>query len=419
MPPIWGYRVLTDRACRSAAAKDKAYRLTDDKGLHLFVAPTGHKGWRYRYRWQGKEKLLTFGPYPDISLREAREMRDEARRSLRSGIDPGAPLTRAESPSLRSVAERWLALQADVWKPKHAADVEKSLTDEVFPTLGARAIDTISSRDILDLLTKIQARGATELAHRVRARLSLIFRAAMVAGQAPADPAAAVAAALKPIVKRKHPALLDIKQARDCLLKVESEPGFPAVKLASRLLALTAARPGMIRFAELHEFHELDGDDPVWRVPAAKMKLERHAAEQAAYDFVLPLSRQAAETVRVAAELTAQRKYLFASASQSHKPISENALNTAYRRVGYARRHVPHGWRATFATIMNERAMELDRPGDRAVIDLMLAHQPVGVEAHYNRAAYMTRRRQLAQEWADLLLQGVPTPRALLEGPRR
>lgn len=269
--------MLTELKCRMAAPADKAYKLTDEKGLHLYVAPSGFKGWRFKYRWVGREKRLTFGAWPEVSLSEARGRRDDARKMIRDGIDPGAPL--AKSPTLRFAAERWLDLQADVWKPKHAADVRKSLEDEVFPSLGARSIDAITSSEVLDLLTRIRARGATELAHRIRARLSLIFRAAMVTGEAATDPAAAVAAALKPVVKRKHPALLDIKQARACLLKVESEPGFPAVKLASRLLALTAARPGMIRFAELHEFEEIDGEAPIWRVPAAKMKLERHAAE--------------------------------------------------------------------------------------------------------------------------------------------
>lgn len=411
--------MLTELKCRKAAPADKAYKLADERGLYLYVTPKGHKGWRFKYRFGGKEKRLTFGAWPEVSLSEARDRRDDARKKLRDGTDPGTVSASPEAPSLRTVSERWLGLQADIWKPKHAEAVKKSLEDEVFPKLGARPIDSITSADILALLTGIQSRGATELAHRIRARLSLIFRAAMVAGEASTDPAAAVAAALKPIAKRKHPALLNIKLARACLVKVESEPGFPSVKLGSRLLALTAARPGMIRFAQLSEFENLDGEEPVWRVPAAKMKLERWAAEQAAYDFVLPLSRQAAETVKVAAELNGRRAYLFASVSQSHKPISENALNVAYRRAGYERRHVPHGWRATFSTVMNERAMELDRPGDRAVIDLMLAHQPSGVESHYNRAAYMTRRRKLAQEWADLLLEGVAGPSSLLEGPRR
>lgn len=412
--------MLTELKCRKAEPADKDYKLGDEKGLYLFVTRTGFKSWRMKYRIAGKEKRLTFGPWPEVSIKEARDRRDAARRLLREGKDPGdKTLGEIERPSLRQVTTKWLALQADLWKPKHAEDVKRSLETEILSTLGDRSIDKVTTAELLDVLTAMQLRGATEAAHRVRSRLSLIFQYAIVSGYAQIDPAAPIATALKPIIKRKHPALLDLNLARQCLQKVEQEPGFPAVKLASRLLALTAARPGMIRFAELDEFEDLDGDHPMWRVPAAKMKLERAASEQAAFDFIMPLSRQAVAAVQVAAELTGKRKYLFASVSKSHHPISENALSYAYRRVGYERVHVPHGWRSSFATIMNERAMELDRPGDRAVIDLMLAHQPTGVEAHYNRAGYMTRRRKIAQEWADLLLDGVKPPESLLLGPRR
>lgn len=412
--------MLTDTQCRKAEPRDKPYKLSDEKGLRLFVAPTGFKGWRFKYRFAGKEKTLTFGAYPEVSLREARERRDEARRMLRDGLDPGsAPPPALAMPTLRQVAERWMNLQADIWKPKHAADVKHSLETEVFPALGSRPIGAVTPAEVKDLLEAIQRRGATEAGHRIRARLSLIFRLAIASGEAEADPAAAVSAVLKPIVKRKHPALLDVVKARNCLLTVEADPGFPMVKLASRLLALTAARPGMIRWAQLADFEGLGGDQPLWRVPAAKMKLGRAQSEQSAFDFIVPLSRQAADTVRAAAAFSKNRDYLFPSLGWSHRPISENALNVAYRRCGFGRIHVPHGWRASFATIMNERAMDLGRPGDRAVIDLMLAHQPKGVEAHYNRAAYMPRRRELAQEWADLLLEGVAPPETLLNGPRR
>jgi integrase len=411
--------MLTELQCRKALPAEKPYKLTDEKGLYLFVTPTGFKSWRYKYRFEAKEKRLTFGPWPEVSLREARDRRDDARRSLRGGMDPGAKKLENETPTLRQVTARWLALQSDIWKPKHAANVLTTLEAEVLPSLGAQPINAITPADIAPLLTTMQARGATEAAHRIRSRLSHIFQHAIAAGEAAVDPAAALGAVLKPIVKRKHPALLELRKARACLLEVERLPGFPAVKLASRLLALTAARPGMVRFAQLEDFEDLHGDQPIWRVPAEKMKLERAESEQEAFDFILPLSRQAVETILTIKQMTGNRKYVFASSSKSHLPISENALSTAYRRAGFTRVHVPHGWRSTFSTIMNERAMDLDRPGDRAVIDLMLAHQPSGTEAHYNRAAYMPRRRKIAQEWADILMQDVPSPETLLVGRRR
>jgi integrase len=150
------------------------------------------------------------------------------------------------------------------------------------------------------------------------------------------------------------------------------------------------------------------------------MKLRKVDSQSDAFDFVIPLSRQAVETVKAAMELAGACKYLFPSARHSHRPITSNALNIAYRRVlGWEGKHVPHGWRASFSTIMNERALDLDRPGDRAVIDLMLAHVPSGVESRYNRAAYMARRRQLAQEWADMLLKGFSSPEHFMDLPRR
>lgn len=159
--------MLTELQCRKAAPADKAYKLTDEKGLHLYVTPTGFKSWRYKYRFDGKEKRLTFGPWPEVSLREARGRRDEAGRLLREAIDPGAKTAEKPVLSLRQVTAMWLALQQDVWKPKHAQEVKRSLEDEILPTPGDRRITAISAVEIGGLLTGIQERGATEAAHRI------------------------------------------------------------------------------------------------------------------------------------------------------------------------------------------------------------------------------------------------------------
>ena len=421
--------MLTDQTCKAAKAAERPAKLYDAQGLMLHISVAGHKSWRFKYRFGGKEKLLTFGPYPEISLRAARDRRDEARLQLRSGIDPALEHRRATArrrsgiDSLRTfeaIARAWHKLQEPGWKPKHALDVLHSLETEVFPKLGGMEISEITAADVRDLLVTIQLRGATEAAHRLRARISAVYGMAIASGLATANPAQSLSAALRPIIKRMQPALLKLKDARAFLRTMEQEPAHPTTKLASRLLALTAARPGMIRFAELHEFEGLDTAEPIWRIPAEKMKLLRAEAEQEAFEFIIPLSRQALETVRVAADFAGGRDHLFPSARHSHRPISENALNANYRRVpGFTGKHVPHGWRASFSTIMNERAIDLDRPGDRAIIDLMLAHKQAGVEAHYNRAAYMKRRREIAQEWADLLLEGFAPPAELTSGPRK
>lgn len=421
--------MLTDQQCKAAKKAASDYKLGDDRGLYLLVKKTGYKVWCLKYRFGGKEKRLTIGPYPEISLREARDRRDDSRRLLRDGRDPGEEKRQAHAErkvgvsadrTFEAIARSWHAMQTAGWKPKHAADVLHSLADAAFPAFGKKDIAAVTPTDVRQVLQAIQARGAIEAAHRLRSRVTSVYRFAIANGLAETDPAASLSAVLRPIVKRRHPALLKLREARAFIQAMEAEPAHPTTLVASRLLALTAARPGMIRFAEIGEFEGLDTDHPVWRVPAAKMKLVREEAEQEAFEFVLPLSTQAVATVKVAASFAGRRKYLFPSVRHSHRPFSENALNANYRRVpGFAGKMVPHGWRSSFSTIMNERAVDLDRPGDRAIIDLMLAHRPPGVEGIYNRAAYMERRRAIAQEWADLLLEGMPPPETLLTGPRK
>ena len=421
--------MLTDQACKAAKPGATARKIADEKGLHLYVTTAGFKSWRWKYRYGGKEKQLTFGSYPEVSLREARHKRDDARRMLREGEDPGVEKKRREARrrsgvdairTFQGAAMHWHGLQTPGWKAKHADEVLNALERELFPALGQRPLDEIKPADIRDILVAMQKRGAVELAHRLRARISRVYEMAIAMDMAENDPAVSLTAVLQPKVKRMHPALLCLKDCRSFISTMETAIGFPGTKLASRILALTAARPGMIRFAEMADMEGLDTAEPIWRIPAEKMKLLRAESEQEAFDFIIPLSRQSVQAIRVAAELAGKRKYLFPSMTRSHRPISENTLNSNYRQVkGFSGRHVPHGWRASFSTIMNERAIDLDRPGDRAIIDLMLAHKPAGVEAHYNRAAYMNRRRFLAQEWADMLLDGFPHAEALLNGPRR
>lgn len=420
---------LTDQQCRAAKAGARAIKLADSHGLYLYVTPTGYKSWRFKYRFAAKERRIVFGSYPELSLRRARDLRDDARKELREGKDPGEEYKRRSARrssgvesdrTFEVIARRWHALQSPQWKERHAHDVLASLIAEVFPVIGGSEISAIRPVQIRELLEKVQDRGAIESAHRLRQRISAVYRYAIASDFAEMDPAATIGGALRPVVKNKQPALVKLSDARDFVRAFESEPGHPTTKLASRLLALTAARPGVVQMAQIVEFEGLDGPEPVWRIPATKMKLARAKSERAEFEFIIPLARQTVELVKIAAQHARSRAYLFPSARHSHRPLTDNALNTAYRRLQrFTGRHVPHGWRSTFSTIMNERAIDLDRPADRAIIDLMLAHEPEGVESRYNRAAYMARRREIAQEWADLLMDGLPDPRHLLDLPRR
>lgn len=418
--------MLTDTAIRKAKPREKAYKLGDAAGLYLYIMPSGYRSWRWKYRYGGKEKRLVFGSYPDVTLAEARRLREDAARQLRSGVDPSlhrrqqsAAQVAQVGATFKAVAEDWLASQAPTWSLRYAQNVKNSLVKDVYPQLGKVPIAAITTPMVLAVLRPVEQRGAVETAHRIRQRISEIFGRAIGSGIASHDPAAVATKALAPIRRGKHPAVRTVEAARTVLRKVEEEPAQPLTKLASRLLALTAVRAGVLRLAEPHEFEGLDGAEPIWRIPAAKMKLVLEQKQDVAFEFIVPLSRQAVETVQVAMEFGGRGPLVFRGVRHPRRPISDSTLSKAYRDAGFTGVHVPHGWRSTFSTVMNELAAVENRVGDRAIIDLMLAHVPSGVEAAYNRAAYMPRRRELAQEWADMLVQKLAPVPSLLTGLRQ
>jgi integrase len=408
---IWG--MLTDAAVRAAKPKDKAYKLSDAGGLYLFVAPAGGKLWRMRYTFQGKEKLLSFGPYPEVTLGKARDQRDEARAMLRDGKDPGLQkkIRRALNSDLTNtfevIARDWHSRNKPTWTERHAQDVIDSLENFVFPTLGRLPVNEITPPMVLKVLREIEDRPAPETARRVRQRVSAIFVYAIALGIGETDPAAIVRGAMAPVVKTRQPAITDLVEARAVLAAVEAQPAHPVTKLANRLLALTAVRPGELRGARWGEFEGLDGDQALWRIPAARMKMKR--------EHLVPLSRQAVAVIAATRTLTGRCPLVFPSSRHAHHPMSENAIGYLLNRAGYHGRHVPHGWRATFSSTMNETFR-----ADRHVIDLMLAHAPKDkTEAAYNRAVHMERRHELAQVWADLLLEGAMDLTEVINGRRR
>jgi integrase len=436
--------MLTDTQARKAAPQERDYKLSDSGGLFLLVTKGGAKSWRLKYRYGGKEKLLTFGLYPDVGLAEARKRRDEARRQLRENVDPAVEKQKARldaaaaaSQTFEKLARKWHANEEGRWGEVHAADVLRSLERDVFPAIGRLPISQIDTPLILSALRKVEARGSIETARRCRQRISAVFVYAISEGHAREDPAAVVAKALKPLPKKgRQPSIVDgiddleemVRAAQNLLIAAEDAGASPVTKLASRLLALTGVRPGVVLGTTWAEFEDLDGDAPLWRIPARRMKLSRDRKDEEQFDHLVPLSRQAVEVVEAVRRLTGRAAYVFPNQRHSYRPMSENAIGYLYNRVGYHGRHVPHGWRAAFSTIMNEKAerdaRETERPAlaelDRKVIDLMLAHVPENkVEGAYNRASHMGRRREIAQEWADMICETLNRPAQLLEMPRR
>jgi integrase len=358
-----------------------------------------------------------------VSLKAARDARDRAKLQLLQGEDPGeakqAAVRKAKiGETFEEIASSWHASRAEHLSPRYHAEVLRRLEADAFPQFGRKKITDITPPMVLDAMRRIEDRGARTMAHEVRGHVSEVFVWAISSGLAENDPAAIIRKALQPSPNGRFPAVLTISEARKLIKQIDVRTGNRALvqtKLASRLLALTAVRPGVLRQALREEFVDLDGDQPHWRIPAARMKLVKTQKADPAFDFVVPLSRQSLATVAAAMSSASGSQLLFPGARRK-QPISDSTLSQLYLDAGYRGRHVPHGWRSTFSIIMNERASENERAGNREVIDLMLAHVKGDVEARYNRAAYMPRRRELAQEWADLLMEGLPPPETLLRG---
>ncbi|WP_068084183.1 tyrosine-type recombinase/integrase [Novosphingobium rosa] len=417
--------MLNDAKLRAAKPRDKAYKLGDSHRLYLLVTPGGGRLWRWNYAFDGKQKSMAFGVYPLISLLEARAMRDDARQLVKQGQDPNIAkklkteaTMEAARATFEKVAREWHDNAKGQWARVHANDVLRSLERDVFPVIGQLPIAQITPPLVLELLRDVEARGALETAKRTRQRISAVFVHAIAEGIAEKDPAEKLAAVLKPLRKGRQPAITDLKRLRQMISDAEEDFARPVTRLALRLLALTAVRPNEIRGATWDEFEDLDGPEPLWRIPASRMKGTLDRKDEVDGDHLVPLAPQSVEVLRALWPLTGSALLLFPSNRHQHRPMSENAIGYLLNRAGYHGHHVPHGFRAAFSTIMNEWAQKQGNKDDRAIIDLMLAHVPRNkVEGAYNRAAYMERRRELAALWADMLIDKLPPPRVLVERP--
>jgi integrase len=384
-------RMLSDTRVRGAKPRDSAYKLYDERGLFLFVTPTGGRLWRLKYRLNEREKLISLGAYPDVGLKRAREKRDEARKLLADGIDPSAERQERRTALLETfegVAEEWLELQSKSLAPETVSILGSRLKSALYPYLGSKPVAAITAQEVLGALRRIEARGRHETAHRVRARAGRVFRYAVATGRAQHDVAADLKDALAPVKSRNFASVTDPVRVSELMRAIDGYSGHPVTGLALKLAPLVFVRPGELRAAEWSEF---DLPNTEWRIPGARMKMgEPH---------IVPLARQALAILRELEPLARGGRYLFPSLRTRERPMSNNTINAALRRLGYTSdEQTGHGFRSMASTLLNEQGFPPD------VIELQLAHAERNkVRAAYNKAQRLPERRKMMQAWADYL----------------
>ncbi|MBC2666578.1 tyrosine-type recombinase/integrase [Novosphingobium flavum] len=396
---------LTNTAIRNAKPKAKPYKLTDEKGLFLLVQPSGGMLWRFKFRVDGRdeqgnpkkvEKKLGLGTYPDVSLKDARDLRDDARALLAKGIDPAEKKRRDIHTAKVSAANSFAAVaRSYIDKCRREGRAEATITKQewllklVDRAIGQRPIAEIEPFEMLEAVRKYEATGRTEAAHRAVQFSSQVFRFAIANQLAASDPTRDLRGALTSHKAKHHAAILEPKQAGELLRAIDGYDGHPVTRYALQLAALVFVRPGELRYAE---WSEIDAEAKVWRIPAEKMK--------ARAEHVVPLSRQALDVLAQVRGLTGDGRYVFPSIRTHLRPMSENTINAALRRLGYASDEMTgHGFRAMASTLLNESGKWSPDAIERA-----LAHKDKdAVRAAYHRGAHWQERVDMAQWWGDYL----------------
>ena len=385
---------LKDTAIRQAKPGAKPVKMFDDKGLFLIVTPSGGKWWRFRYKLDGKEKLLSLGTYPDVSLKAARDKRDEARALLAEGVDPSenrkaqksARVERAAN-SFEVVAREWFTKYSPNWSEGHGERIMSRFERDIFPWIGGKAISEIKAPELLACIRRIEARGALETAHRALANCGQAFRYAVATGRAERDPSGDLRGALPPVKGDHFAAVTEPKRVAELLRTLDGYQGTLTVACALRLAPLVFVRPGELRKAE---WSDIDLDNAEWRYRVTKTDT----------DHIVPLSAQAVAILRELHALTGTGHFVFPGARSSDRPMSDNAILAAMRRMGIPKDEMSgHGFRAMARTILDEVLGV--RPD---LIEHQLAHAVKDPNGRaYNRTAHLPERRKMMQQWADYL----------------
>lgn len=400
---------LTDRQIRHAPSVEKPTKLSDEKGLFLLINPNGSRYWRLKYRIAGKEKLLSLGVYPETSLSEARSKRDEARKLITQGIDPSEQRksskqanTDVSENNFEVIAREWHAKNAAKWSTDHAARILQRLEADIFPEIGQRDVAELKTRDLLAPLRKVEERGALDLASRLRQHIHGILRYAVQIGLIEANPASDTTGALA-TRKAIHRPALPLERIPELLKRIDQDNGRLLTKLALQLTLLTFVRSSEIRFMR---WNEIDHERAIWTIPANRIEINgvkhSHRGAKMKEPHVVPLSRQALEVLEKLRPMTGHLELVFAGDHDAHKPMSENTVNHALRRMGYDTKTeiCGHGFRAMACSALIESGL-----WSEDAIERQMSHKERNsVRAAYtHKAEFLAQRRQLVQWWANWL----------------
>jgi len=385
---------LTDTAIRNAKPADKPYSLADERGLSMLIQPGGGKWWRLRYRYDGKAKLLSLGVYPDVGLKDARERRDTARKLIADGIDPGAnrkavkaAKTERAANSFEVVAREWFEKFKPQWEENHSSRIINRFERDIFPWIGGRPIADLTAPELLAVARRIESRGALETAHRALGNCGQVLRYAVATGRATRDPSGDLRGALPPVKAEHFAAVTEPNQVAELLRTLDGYQGTLPVACALRLAPLVFVRPGELRKAE---WADIDLETAEWRYHVTKTDS----------DHIVPLATQAVVILRELHVLTGSGRYVFPGARTNGRPMSDNAILAAMRRMGIGKDEMSgHGFRAMARTILDEVLGV--RPD---LIEHQLAHAVKDPNGRaYNRTAHLPERRKMMQQWADYL----------------
>jgi len=386
---------LNDTICKTSKPKDKPYKLSDEKGMFLSIRPNGSKYWQMKYRFAGREKLLSLGTYPEVKLGEARDQRDEARKLLREDIDPSTirrenrlALATASENTFEAIAREWHTKNLHTWAEEYGQTILNRLEANIFPWIGKTPIKDVNPQQLLSALRRVEGKGHRETAHRILQKCSCIFRYAIATLRADRDPAADLKGAIPPPEKGHLAAITNPKEIKILLQNIDGYHGDVITRCALKLAALVFVRPNELRHAE---WVEMDFKHKEWRIPAEKMKMP--------YPHIVPLSTQASKILKDIQPLTGKLKYIFPGIRSKQRPMSENTVLAALRRLGYTTDEMTgHGFRSMASTILNEQGWNPD------AIERQLAHRERNkVRAAYNYAQYLEERHEMMQAWADYL----------------